>query len=90
MSFFISIGLAAIVSFGLALPWANEGQAIPAIKITAIETNINLLIPLPSLILELDHYLLSQVQSPDFLLHPLHTPFFMGLPHFSHGLHPQV
>jgi hypothetical protein len=31
---------------------------------------------------------LSQVQSLDFFLQPLHTPFSIGFPHFLHGVHP--
>jgi len=31
-----------------------------------------------------------QVHSDDFLLHPLHTPFFMGAPHFLQGEQPHV
>jgi hypothetical protein len=29
-----------------------------------------------------------QVHCAAFLLHPLQTPFSIGLPHFLHGVHP--
>jgi hypothetical protein len=35
-------------------------------------------------------YFALQVHSEDFLPHPLQTPFLIGLPHFLHGLHPQL
>lgn len=33
---------------------------------------------------------LLQVQLLDSLLHPLQTPFSIGLPHVLHGVHPQA